>query len=88
MEVSASAVIAAPQERVWEVLGDTGRYAEWVAGTDEATRTDGPARPGSTCGHQVELAEVRVERDQLDPGEGPLVRHERHPLLDAVRSPD
>ena len=27
---------------------DTSRYADWVAGTDAVTRTDGPARQGST----------------------------------------
>jgi carbon monoxide dehydrogenase subunit G len=46
--VTASAFVPAPPERVWELLCDTGRYAEWVAGTDAVTRTDGPAREGST----------------------------------------
>lgn len=48
LSVSASASVSAPPERVWELLCDTSRYAEWVAGTDEVTRTDGPARRGST----------------------------------------
>jgi len=48
LEVSATAPVAAPPEQVWEVLCDTARYAEWVTGTDEVTRTDGPAGPGST----------------------------------------
>jgi carbon monoxide dehydrogenase subunit G len=48
MEVTASAVVPAPPERVWELLSDTSRYAEWVAGTDAVTRTDGPSRQGST----------------------------------------
>lgn len=48
MEVTASAVVPAPPERVWELLSDTSRYAEWVAGTDEVTRTDGPSQQGST----------------------------------------
>jgi carbon monoxide dehydrogenase subunit G len=48
IEVTASAFVPAPPERVWELLSDTGRYAEWVAGTDQVTRTDGPAREGST----------------------------------------
>ena len=38
----------APPEPVWELASDTSRYAEWVIGTDEVTRTDGPAREGST----------------------------------------
>jgi len=40
--------VAAPPERVWEVLCDTERYAEWIEGTDEVTRSDGPAVAGST----------------------------------------
>lgn len=48
IEVTASAVIAAPLERLWELVSDTGRYAEWVAGTAAVSRTDGPAREGST----------------------------------------
>ena len=48
LEVTASGPVAAPAPEVWELLSDTARYAEWVAGTDEVTRTDGPAREGST----------------------------------------
>jgi carbon monoxide dehydrogenase subunit G len=46
--VTATVTIPAPPERVWELLSDTRRYAEWVEGTDEVTRTDGAAREGST----------------------------------------
>ena len=48
MEVTAYAVVPAPPDRVWELVCDTSRYAEWVEGTDEVTRTDGPAAPEST----------------------------------------
>ncbi len=48
LEVTASETIAAPPERAWELVCDTSRYAEWVAGTAAVTRTDGPARQGST----------------------------------------
>ena len=48
IEVSATVPVAAPPERAWELLCDTSRYADWVEGTDEVTRTDGPASPGST----------------------------------------
>jgi carbon monoxide dehydrogenase subunit G len=48
MEVSASGIVPAPPERVWELLCDTSRYANWVDGTEAVTRTDGPARQGST----------------------------------------
>lgn len=46
--VTAEETIAAPLERVWQIVSDTSRYAEWVEGTIEVTRTDGPARLGST----------------------------------------
>lgn len=48
IEVTASETIAAPPGRVWELVSDTNRYAEWVVGTAAVTRTDGPAREGST----------------------------------------
>jgi carbon monoxide dehydrogenase subunit G len=48
LEVTASAVVPAPAERVFELLSDTARYPEWVTGTSAVTRTDGPAREGST----------------------------------------
>ena len=48
LDVSASGPVAAPASEVWDLLCDTSRYAEWVAGTDEVTRTDGPASQGST----------------------------------------
>jgi carbon monoxide dehydrogenase subunit G len=48
MEVTGYAVVPAPPERVWELITDTARYAEWVEGTAEVTRTDGPASLGST----------------------------------------
>jgi carbon monoxide dehydrogenase subunit G len=48
LEVTASAIVAAPPERVFELVSDTARYSEWVTGTDAVTRTDGPAREGST----------------------------------------
>jgi len=48
LDVSDSGVVAAQPEAVWELLCDTTRYAEWVAGTAAVTRTDGPARQGST----------------------------------------
>ena len=48
LEVTASAIVAAPQEDVFALLSDTARYSEWVTGTDAVTRTDGPAAEGST----------------------------------------
>ena len=48
IEVTASVVVAATPAKTWELASDTSRYAEWVAGTAAVTRTDGPARQGST----------------------------------------
>jgi carbon monoxide dehydrogenase subunit G len=48
LQVTASAVVPAPPERVFELVSDTARYSEWVAGTEAVTRTDGPAAEGST----------------------------------------
>ena len=48
IELTATVPVAAPPEAVWEHLCDTARYAEWVEDTDEVTRTDGPARLGSS----------------------------------------
>jgi carbon monoxide dehydrogenase subunit G len=48
LEVTASAIVPAPPDRVFGLISDTTRYSEWVTGTDAVTRTDGPAREGST----------------------------------------
>jgi uncharacterized protein YndB with AHSA1/START domain len=48
IEVTASVVVAATPAKAWELVSDTSRYAEWVAGTAAVTRIDGPARQGST----------------------------------------
>jgi len=48
LHVTASAIVAAPQDAVFELLSDTARYPEWVTGTDAVTRTDGPASEGSS----------------------------------------
>jgi uncharacterized protein YndB with AHSA1/START domain len=45
---TSSVTVAAPVERVWEVMCDTSRYAKWGAQTIEIPRTDGPAEMGST----------------------------------------
>src|SRR3954451_6593325 len=48
LQVTASTVVPASQERVFEFLCDTARYPEWATGTNAVPRTDGPAREGST----------------------------------------
>ena len=53
--VTVSRVIPAPSERVWEVLDDTSRYAEWVPQTLEVTRNDGQAVVGATYDERNEV---------------------------------
>ncbi|HYB46860.1 MAG TPA: SRPBCC family protein [Streptosporangiaceae bacterium] len=48
IEVTASAVTAAPPAQLWELVCDTSRNPEWVEATAAVPRTDGPARLGST----------------------------------------
>jgi len=48
LEVTASAIVPASPDQVFDLISDTARYSEWVTGTDAVTRTDGPAREGST----------------------------------------
>jgi carbon monoxide dehydrogenase subunit G len=85
LEVSSSAPVAAPPERVWEALCDTASYAEWVDGTDEVTRTDGPAAPGSTY-HEVNpilgpwKANTRWTVTEFDPPRRQVHRGEGIPL--------
>ena len=46
--VTEKAVIAAPVERVWEVISATNRYAEWVEVCVEVTEHHGEATVGRT----------------------------------------
>ena len=48
IEITASAVTAATPVKLWELVSDTSRNPEWVEATAAVTRTDGPARLGST----------------------------------------
>jgi hypothetical protein len=47
-EVIESTVIPAPPDAVWDVIDDTGRYAEWVTTVIEVTDDHGRARVGET----------------------------------------
>jgi hypothetical protein len=47
-EVSETAVLAAPVERIWAIVDDTGRYAEWVVGVLDVTDHHGRAVVGRT----------------------------------------
>ena len=54
--ISASAIIPAPPEQVWEIACDTSRYPEWVENTLRMIRTDGPARMGATMEELTRIA--------------------------------
>ncbi len=86
--VTVSRVIPAPGDRVWGVLDDTSRYAEWVPQTLEVTRTDGEAVVGATYDERNQVVgpikgssrwrvvEREPGRYSLHEGEGlPLVKN-------------
>jgi carbon monoxide dehydrogenase subunit G len=80
--VVASVDIQAPPEKVWDVVCDTSRYAEWVESTLQVVRTDGPARLGATYEELTRIAgpwktvtrwrvtEFEPPRRQVHEGEG------------------
>lgn len=45
--VSATVVVAATPDGVWQLVSDPGRFPEWADRTLEVTRHDGPLRIGS-----------------------------------------
>lgn len=54
--ITASAIIPAPPDRVWEIACDTSRYPEWVENTLQVLHTDGPARLGATLEELTRIA--------------------------------
>jgi uncharacterized protein YndB with AHSA1/START domain len=54
--ITASAIIPARPERVWEIACDTSRYPEWVENTLRVLRTDGPARLGASMEELTRIA--------------------------------
>ena len=80
--ISSSATVGASQQEVWEFLCDTQRYADWVDGTLEVVRTDGPAQLGTTYEERSRIAgpwkaktswkvsEFEAPRRQVHDGEG------------------
>lgn len=47
-EVEITASINAPVTQVWDIISDTGRYAEWVGIVDRVTDHHGIARKGQS----------------------------------------
>jgi uncharacterized protein YndB with AHSA1/START domain len=56
ISITATAIIPAPPERVWEIACDSSRYPEWVENTLRMIHTDGPARPGATMEELTRIA--------------------------------
>lgn len=81
-EVSETAVLAVPLERVWEVISATNRYSEWVVGVLEVTEHHGTAQVGRTYAERNAtvgplrtrsvwtVAEIEPLRRRVDTGTG------------------
>lgn len=54
--IAATAIIAAPPERVREIACDSSRYPEWAQNTLRMIHTDGPTRPGTTMKQLTRIA--------------------------------
>jgi hypothetical protein len=72
MEQSTTIEIAAPPERVWEVMGDVERWSEWTDTVSWVRRLDdGPLRAGSRAKiNQPKLRETEYVVTELEPGRG------------------
>jgi hypothetical protein len=87
-EVSETAVLAVPVDRVWKVVSATNRYAEWVDGVLEVTEHHGTAELGRTYSeHNRTLGplttrstwtvqEIEPLTKRVDTGEGFAPLHE------------
>jgi uncharacterized protein YndB with AHSA1/START domain len=87
-EVSETAVLAVPVERVWEVVSATNRYAEWVDGVLAVTDHHGTATIGKTYSERNRtvgplttrstwtVREVDAPRRRVDTGTGFAPMHD------------
>lgn len=95
MEQSISVEIAAPPERVWDVLSDVGSWSGWIPTVTSVERLDeGPLRVGSRARiSQPRIPPTEYAVTELEPGRsftwvatGPGVRttarHDLEPLAD------
>lgn len=81
-EVSETAVLVVPLDRIWDVIDRTDRYAEWVDGVLEVTDHHGRARVGMTYSERNRtigplqtrstwtVREVEKQRKRVDTGTG------------------
>lgn len=72
MEQTTTVEIAAPPERVWEVMADVERWSEWTDTVTWVRRLDeGPLRAGSRAKiNQPKLPETDYVVTELEPGRG------------------
>ena len=87
-ELSETAVLAVPVERVWQVVSATNRYAEWVDGVFEVTDHHGEAEVGRTYAERNRtigplstrstwtVREIEPLMTRIDTGEGFAPLHE------------
>ncbi|TPG12917.1 SRPBCC family protein [Pedococcus bigeumensis] len=71
MKQSTTVDIAAPPERVWEVLADVERWSEWTETVTWVRRLDeGPLRSGSRAKiNQPKIPETEYVVTELEPGQ-------------------
>ena len=71
MEQSTTVDIAAPPERVWEVLADVERWSEWTETVTWVRRLDdGPLRSGSRAKiNQPKIPETEYVVTGIEPGQ-------------------
>lgn len=98
MEQSITVDIAAPPERVWEVLSDIGRWHEWTPTVTSVLRhDDGPLQVGSRAKVvQPRIPEAEYVVTELRPGRAftwmatapgvvTTARHDVEPIADGTR---
>ncbi|WP_203336760.1 SRPBCC family protein [Nocardioides limicola] len=87
-EVTETAILAVPLERVWQVISATDRYAEWVDGVLEVTDHHGTAAIGASYSERNRtlgplttrsvwtVREIEPRRRRVDTGVGFAPMHD------------
>lgn len=88
VELSESANLAVPVDRVWDVVSATHRYSEWVHGVVEVTEHHGTATVGKTYSEIIQsvgplttratwtVREIEPQRTRIDTGVGLAPLHD------------